>query len=479
MTARVQPMPAAAKPHERGPVIPLRTLSWKQALLLAGGATAAFHLAYAFPPLSFLIVIYLHCLFQLSALPTPRKAFYFGSGVGYAVYAPHLAFFWTIFGWPAVALWAVPAFWLGLFVALARLCRRKFGRLAVALVPFVWSGLEYFRSELYYLRFSWLNIGYAFSHSPQIFSATRLGIYGIALVLMALAASLSLLSKPRAAILLGVYLAALGCFVNLPAKPNASPESGRVLRVAGVQMEFPIPLEVPAALDRLLARHPEAELLVLSEYTFDGPIPERVKSWCRQHNKYLVAGGKDFISSAEFYNTAFVVGPDGDIVFRRVKSVPIQFFKDGRPATEQKLWNSPWGKIGLCVCYDLSYRRVTDELIRQGAQAIIAPTMDVANWGEYQHRLHARVGPVRAAEYQVPVFRLCSSGISQLIARSGRILVSTPFPGEQAMIAGSLELAGEGRLPLDRWLAPVSALVTAALILWLAGKAVLGKFSKL
>src|SRR6266545_7003787 len=257
------------------------------------------------------------------------------------------------------------------------------------------------------------------------------------------------------------------------------PECGRVLQVAGVQMEFPLPLEVPAALDRLLARHPEADLLVLSEYTFDGPIPERVKTWCRQHNKYLIAGGKDFISSAEFYNTAFVVGPDGDIVFRQVKSVPIQFFKDGRPATERKLWNSPWGKIGLCVCYDLSYRRVTDELIRQGAQAIIAPTMDVANWGEYQHRLHARVGPVRAAEYQVPVFRVCSSGISQLIARSGRILASRPFPGEQAMIAGSLELAREGRLPLDRWLAPVSALVTAALILWLAGKAVLGKFSKL
>ncbi len=29
------------------------------------------------------------------------------------------------------------------------------------LIPIIWTGLEYFRSELYYLKFSWLNIGYA------------------------------------------------------------------------------------------------------------------------------------------------------------------------------------------------------------------------------------------------------------------------------------------------------------------------------
>src|SRR5436190_22908330 len=73
-------------------------LSWKQALPLALGAVVAFHLAYTHPRLGFLVVLYLGCLFQLTALPTPRKAFYFGLLIGYAVYAPQLAFFWTIFG---------------------------------------------------------------------------------------------------------------------------------------------------------------------------------------------------------------------------------------------------------------------------------------------------------------------------------------------------------------------------------------------
>ena len=479
MNARAHPTLAPEpQARESRPLDETHPLTWQRALLVAAGAVAAFHLAWAFAPPSALILVYLYCLCLLAALPTPRKAFCFGLAVGYAVYAPHLAFFWTIFGWPSVALWTVLAFWLGLFVALARLCRRKFGRLSSVLVPFVWTGLEYFRSELYYLRFSWLSVGFTFSASPQVFSATHLGVYGVALVLMALAAWLSLLTGMRAAVLTGVSLVALSCLIDLPAGTSTPPGSTQV-QVAGLQMEYPAELEVPLALDQLLDRYPKAELIVLSEYTFEGPIPERVKRWCRQRRKYLIAGGKEFISSSEFYNTAFVVGPGGEIIFRQAKSVPIQFFRDGLPATQQRLWNSPWGKIGLCVCYDLSYRRITDELIRQGAQAIIAPTMDVADWGAYQHQLHARVGRVRAAEHGVPLFRVCSSGISQLITRSGRVFASAPFPGEGAMIGGPLELAGEGRLPLDHWLAPMSVGITGVILLWLSANTILGKVSKL
>jgi apolipoprotein N-acyltransferase len=216
---------------------------------------------------------------------------------------------------------------------------------------------------------------------------------------------------------------------------------------------------------------------VLSEYTFDGPIPERVKAWCRKHRRHLIAGGKDFVSATEYYNTTYVVGPEGSVVFSQVKSVPIQFFNDGRPAREQKLWESPWGKLGICICYDLSYRRVTDELIRQGAQAIIVPTMDVADWGGYQHRLHARVAPVRAVELGVPIFRVCSSGISQLVNRQGRITAAANFPGQEETICGWLQLRDAGRLPLDHWLGSFSVFITAAIILWFSVKAFPENFS--
>ncbi len=444
-------------------------LDWQQTLFFAACAVGSFHLAYALSAFSFLIAIHLFCLFQLARVSSSRRAMIFGLILGLLLYGPQLAFFGTIFGPGALTLWLVLAFWIGLFLVLLRQCFVRFGPTGAGLLaPFLWTGLEYFRSEVYFLRFSWLNAGYAFFDSPQLPIMARLGVYGVGFILMAAVGVLTLL--PRKALLPvgGALLVALGLGVKLPASPTSPPAAAfKEIRVAGVQLEFPNEREVLVALDTLRQKHPEAELLVLSEYTFDGPIPEFIKAWCRKHQRHLVAGGKEPTGASNYFNTAFVVGPDGGIVFQQVKSMPIQFFKDGLPAREQKLWDSPWGKLGVCICYDLNYRRVTDELIRQGAQALIVPTMDVADWGENQHRLHARVAPVRAAEYGVPIFRLCSSGISQLVERDGRVVASASFPGEGEIIVGTLRLAQPGTLPFDRVLAPACAGATGLLMAWL------------
>ena len=161
------------------------------------------------------------------------------------------------------------------------------------------------------------------------------------------------------------------------------------------------------------------DLVVLSEYAFAADVPDTVKAWADRHDKYVIAGGKDLLPERnDFYNTAYVIGPDGKEVFRQVKSVPIQFFDDGLPAPGQQVWHSPWGKIGIAVCYDMSYSRVIDGLVEQGAQALIVPTFDSVAWGAHQHVLHSRVTPIRAREYGIPIFRVASSGISQQIGRA-------------------------------------------------------------
>jgi len=218
-------------------------------------------------------------------------------------------------------------------------------------------------------------------------------------------------------------------------------------------------------LDEVIHRYPQAELLVLSEYTFDGPIPKKVTDWCRSNARYLVAGGKDPAPGGNYYDTAFVISPAGEIVFKQGKKVPIQFLKDGLAAKDQTVWNSPWGKIGFCVCYDLSYTRVTDQLVEKGAQALIVPTMDVVDWGPRQHELHARIAPVRAREYGIPIFRVASSGISQLVDSNGRTLASAPCSGDGAKLSGVMQLGPRGHLPLDRWLAPMAASLTGLLLI--------------
>jgi apolipoprotein N-acyltransferase len=339
--------------------------------------------------------------------------------------------------------------------------------------------LEYFRSELYYLRFSWLNVGYAFSENLNGLPLKHTGVYGVGFVLMGVIVLLGMIPLKKRIWVGSGLVGLLALLANTPRidRPSIVNNPGR-LTVAGVQLEFPSEQEVLSSLNQLIKAHPDAQLLVLSEYTLNGPVPEKLKDWCRTHQRHLVVGGKDPVSESQFYDTAFVIGPAGDIIFRQGKSVPIQFFKDGLPAKEQKLWASPWGNIGICICYDLSYSRVTDELVRLGAQALVVPTMDIVDWGKHQHDLHARVAPVRAAEYGIPIFRLASSGISQCVCATGQTLSTAPFPGEAAMLAGVLDLSHAGQLPWDRVIAPLAVCVSGLTMVWLAMVSLRPKFQQ-
>jgi apolipoprotein N-acyltransferase len=431
---------------------------------------ATFHVAYFVPRLNWLIIVYLFCFTSLVRLPSSRQAFYFGFGIGFLTFAPHLVCFYTIFGLAAVPLWAVLAFWQGIFLLVAWSLGARFGmRAALLLIPILWTGIEYFRSELYYLRFAWLTPGFALSPRLPDFPMQTLGVYGAGFLLIVLVSGLLLVLEQRKWVYGGAVLSLGGLASLAPHAPEVSVRAKSLgVLVAGLQMEFPAEAEIPLRLSELLKKVPDAELLVMSEYSLDGPVPQKVLDWCRKNQRYLIIGGKDPISAGEFRNTAFVVGPEGKVIFQQAKSVPIQFFKDGLPALEQKLWESPWGKIGICICYDLSYTRITDRLIRMGAQALIVPTMDVVEWGVQQHELHARVAPVRAAEYCVPLFRLASSGFSQALDQHGKILESTRFAEEWASISQRMILAEPGSLPLDRWIAPLCVLISAAVIMFLA-----------
>ena len=458
-------------------------ITWRKAGLLAFIAVACFHLAYTPAQsalLAFAIVGYVICLVQLARLRTTQQCFYLALAVGFACFAPQLGFFWNIFGPAAIALWLVLALWIALFVVLTHLAIVTLGlKRAAFLTPFFWTGLEYFRSELYYLKFSWLNVGYAFAESPIILRLV--GIYGAGFGLVACVALLQFVRREHlyrirwVHVVLFVALAALMAALLLPAFAKAIYRPNLVL--AGVQLEFPDENEVLKALDSILVKHQQLvqtnrlfqrrtnlDLVTFPEYTLQGEPTDALKDWCRTNQKFLIVGGKQPLGDTNYYNTAFVISTNGEVVFKQVKSVPIQFFKDGLPAPEQKVWDSPWGKIGICICYDLSYTRVTDALVRQGAQMLIVPTMDVETWGQHQHELHARIAPVRAAEYGIPIFRVASSGISQGVTASGYVQSSAPFPGEGETIFFGARIGGKGSVPPDRLLATLSVFITVVFV---------------
>lgn len=462
------------------------TLAPWQASAWAATAVAAFFLAHSLASLGWLIAVYVFALVQLTRTATPASAFFIGFAAGFAVFAGGLAFLFGIFGPFAVFLWTVGGFWIALFAWLGQLAVARFGhRAAVVLLSCLWIALEYTRSELYWLRFSWLAPGYAFAGNGLTLPTSWLGVYGIGFALVLLSGCLWRLSRRNAVFAAAAALIALAIAFQFPSQASADndepPTQGKTSAplIAGIQMEFPSPTMLLAELDRVVARWPDVDIVVLSEYTLDGPPTNAVRQWCRRRAKYLILGGKAPVAGDDraFYNTAFVVGPSGEVVFEQAKAVPIQFFLDGRPAPVQHLWRSPWGKIGICICYDLSFSRVTDELIRQGAELLIVPTMDVTHWGRRQHELHAMVAPSRAAEYGVPIVRVCSSGISQIVDDRGGVRATLPYPGQGASFALRVPLAASPTVPFDRHVARASLLVTAALIVVLAVQSIRDRLS--
>jgi apolipoprotein N-acyltransferase len=457
---------------------PAEALGWKKSFLYLALAVICFNVAYAtlkIPALDLLIFGYAYSLIQLANQPTVRRAFYFGLGVGFACAAGQAFFFWNIFHAAAVILWLVFAFWIGLFVAISCGCIRRWGKTkAVWLIPFIWTGLEYFRSELYYFKFSWLNIGYVFSNCSNELLYTA-GMYGIGFLVFSIVSLFSFRNcvKTNYSAYVALSLFLLAFALCIPSRVMLNKQFPQSVKITGIQLEFPPENIIPEVLNQALRKNPDASLFVLSEYTLDGGVPDSLKNWCREHSRYLVVGGKDIVTNEVYYDTAFVVGTNGEVVFKQAKSVPIQCFKDGLAATNQQVWNSPWGKIGICICYDLSYTRVTDELVRQGAQLFIIPTMDVEDWGRHEHELHSRVAPTRAAEYGISIFRVASSGISQAVQKTGRVVASTGIPARGEIFSAQLLLSTRGVLPVDRFFAPLCVIVTGivtAILLFLNWK---------
>jgi apolipoprotein N-acyltransferase len=435
----------------------------KETFLCGAAAAICYLLPTVSSALLFTIPLYFYFLLRLSDAKSIKAAVYSSLLSGFFISAIHMRFFYNIFAQASIALWLIMALWTTLFVLSITILKKKISNWQFALsAPLLFFVFEYINCEIYPLKFSWLSAGYLFYDSSLKELLPIIGIYGLSLLIFLLV-SFSTLSKHYAKIIGGLCLLILICSFLTSKAPKDN--SGPI--ITGVQMEFPDEMVIFKELDKALKKHPDTNIFMLSEYTFMEGIPEEAFEWCKANKKYLLAGAKIYTKDKEsFRNTAIVINPEGKVEFSQVKSVPIQFFNDGIPAQKQKLWNSPWGTFGICICYDLSYSKVTDRLIDLGAEALLVPTMDVISWGKNQHKLHSRVAPIRAAEYRIPIFKVSSSGISQSVNHKGQTQASASYPGQYEVISTRLSLNGKGSKPFDRLLF-IPAIVFVILIILL------------
>lgn len=107
-----------------------------------------------------------------------------------------------------------------------------------------------------------------------------------------------------------------------------------------------------------------------------GPRTERLAEACRSLGIYAVVGTIEKDASGCCWNTAVLVGPDG-LVGRYRKTHLICLGVDRFLSQGDSLpgpWETPLGRLGLLICYDLRFPEPARALALAGAQAILLPT---------------------------------------------------------------------------------------------------------
>ncbi len=130
----------------------------------------------------------------------------------------------------------------------------------------------------------------------------------------------------------------------------------------------------------------------------DGLSAQAIAEACHQTGIYAVVG---FIESAETgcYNAALLAGPEGIIGCYRKAHLPFlgvdRFLTPGeRPFA---VFDLPFGKVGINICYDASFPEAARVLKLLGAELIILPT----NWPPGAWRTPEFVINTRAQENHV------------------------------------------------------------------------------
>ena len=108
-----------------------------------------------------------------------------------------------------------------------------------------------------------------------------------------------------------------------------------------------------------------------------GPSTRRIEQIAKQNSMHIIFGMPELSekTQATVFNTSVLIGPDGLVGKYRKMYLPTHsVFEEKRhfrPGYQSAAFDTPIGKIGLCICYDLFFPEVTRLIRLSGAQLIV------------------------------------------------------------------------------------------------------------
>ncbi|WP_110208198.1 carbon-nitrogen hydrolase family protein [Nocardioides daejeonensis] len=183
----------------------------------------------------------------------------------------------------------------------------------------------------------------------------------------------------------------------------------------------------------------------------DGPLVATLTGITRRLGGLITVGFPER-DGVEIFNTVAVVGPDGPVLrYRKLHLFDAEQLAY-TPGDDLPVVATDYGKLGVCVCYDLRFVEVLRSLSLRGAEIVLAP----AAWvGGFDNRVpeNGLVQQAQAVVVQANLDQVAVVGVSQ-----------APGPGQDGVVplGGSLAVDARGQLvagPLSRR-GPDSAVAT-------------------
>lgn len=126
-----------------------------------------------------------------------------------------------------------------------------------------------------------------------------------------------------------------------------------------------------------------------------GEAQQALSALAKELGIYLVGGSVPELADGKVYNTAFVFDPQGSTVakHRKVHLFDIDVAGGQRFMESDTLsagdgittFSTPWGVMGLCICFDLRFEELARLMTLRGAKVLIVPaafnmTTGPAHW---------------------------------------------------------------------------------------------------
>lgn len=169
----------------------------------------------------------------------------------------------------------------------------------------------------------------------------------------------------------------------------------------------------------------------------------------QRHGVWLLPGTLPWAEGGRVRNRAPLISPNGDIKFQD-KRVMTRFEAEKwgvQPGENPCVFDTPWGRIGIAICYDVEFPNLVHAQVKAGAWLILAPSCTDSGHGFNRVGLSARA---RALENQCFVAVSPTVGLAPALAtldeNHGFASVFGPvdrgFPEDGVLARGEMDKPG-------------------------------------